>query len=112
VRVQPLLLPQFPNVRRRDPLIVAVVPFSNVLGDFDLGFALQAFTERLAVCFPWQLILVGEIEQLQGTLGPAPWRYIAVIQSMISSSGSARSASHPAIRPMPPETKGQPLSEV
>lgn len=64
MRVQSLLLSQFPDVRRRDALVVAVVPFPNVLGDLDIGLALLTLTERLTVSFPWQLILGDKVEQL------------------------------------------------
>jgi hypothetical protein len=68
-----LLFPEFPDLGRGNSLIVAIVPFADVLGDFDPGLARQAFTGLLAMGFPGQLILEFQVEQLQGALGSPSW---------------------------------------
>jgi hypothetical protein len=69
VRVQALLLAQGADGGRGHALVVAVVPLADVVGDLDLGAAGRVFAVGLAVGWPGELVWVGDVEELEGSLG-------------------------------------------
>lgn len=81
-------------MRRGDALVVAVVPFPNILGHLNPRLAVLALTERLTMGFPGQLVFVRKIEQLKRALRSASWRDIAVRLLVSISNGSYKTV-HP-----------------
>lgn len=78
VGIQTLLLAELFDLRRRNALVVAIVPLADVLGDLDTGFAGQAVIARLTMRSPGKRVLVLQVEELQGALGTPSWRDVAV----------------------------------
>ena len=65
-----LLLPKRPDLRARDALVLAVVPFSDVLGDLDLC-STDVFTRLLlAVRLPREREAAAYAQKLESPLSP------------------------------------------
>ena len=72
-----LLLPKLLDLRARDALVLAVVPFSDVLGDLDLRSADVITRLLLAVRLPRQSEVVADAQKLKSPLSPPSRRNIA-----------------------------------
>lgn len=58
--------------------IVAVIPFSDVVCDLNLGFgADMVFFSRLLLLLPWQFVPAAKIKELQGSLSTFSRRYVS-----------------------------------
>jgi hypothetical protein len=78
IYIQPLLPAQRADGRRREALVVAVVPLADVVGDLDLGVARRVRAVGLAVRGPGELGQVGDVEELEGSLGALAGGDVAV----------------------------------
>jgi hypothetical protein len=79
--LDPVAPPVLPDLRRRDALVVAVVPLADVLRDLDVGRARRVVVAvvRAAVPGPGQgLVLLADAEELKGPLGALAGGYVTL----------------------------------
>ena len=86
-------LAQGANLRTCNALVVAVVPFTDILGDLNAGLAVEPCrTGLFTPLIPGQRVFNSEVEELEGSLCSLSWGYVSV--SRVGGSDQYVTASH------------------
>lgn len=70
---KPLFGPLLANLGARDALVVAVVPFADVLGDLYLGATFEPVTGCVPVGLPGECARNAQVQELKSPLGALAW---------------------------------------
>lgn len=73
----PLLLPQLPNLRACDALVVAIIPLPDIFCNLHIGFCPNIGIRIRALFLPWELYTAAEVEEFEGFLGTFSWGNVA-----------------------------------